>query len=51
MWYFLRVLVGLELRWELSRAWKLTSLDQIEGDRDGNVINTMGHYALPNDDR
>ncbi|EGF99633.1 uncharacterized protein MELLADRAFT_94195 [Melampsora larici-populina 98AG31] len=51
VWYFLRVLVGLELRWEFSRAWKLTSLDHIEGDRDGNNNNNiMGHYALPNDD-
>lgn len=50
VWYFLRVLVGLELRWELSRAWKLTSLDHVEGGRDDNDIDNMGHYTVPNDD-
>ncbi|WAR55231.1 hypothetical protein PtB15_4B851 [Puccinia triticina] len=26
-WYFVRRLVGLELRWEAARAWKLTNLN------------------------
>jgi len=27
VWYFIRRLVGLELRWEAARAWKLTDLN------------------------
>ncbi|KAH9811370.1 hypothetical protein DFH28DRAFT_1131315 [Melampsora americana] len=50
VWYFLRVLVGLELRWELSRAWKSTNLDHTEGDRDGYDMDKTGRDVLPNDD-
>lgn len=28
-WYFIRRLVGLELRWEAARAWKLTDLNVV----------------------
>ncbi|KAG0145583.1 hypothetical protein CROQUDRAFT_78698 [Cronartium quercuum f. sp. fusiforme G11] len=53
-WYLLRILVGLELRWELTRAWKLTSLDAASHNDEDKQAHQKRYFErdyLDSDDR
>ncbi|MBW0481062.1 hypothetical protein O181_020777 [Austropuccinia psidii MF-1] len=40
VWYFVRRLVGLELRWEANQAWKLTNLESSSSGNPSNAENS-----------
>ncbi|WAQ88583.1 hypothetical protein PtA15_10A2 [Puccinia triticina] len=50
-WYFVRRLVGLELRWEAARAWKLTDLNSSSVDTSRKEPSNHHSRVRSNDDQ